>query len=216
MKMNALQTIQLKLKAPKSQFNKFGNYNYRNCEDIQEAVKPLLGETNSTLTLSDDIVEIGGALFVRSTATLSYPYPEVDSTQQIKTTVTAYAMHAKEQKGMNDAQITGAASSYARKYALNGLFLIDDTKDADSTNDGSKPEEKKTPKATKPPVIKPEASKSETPKSEQPKELEWLNPGTKNWEYVVKRLGEGVLMETIEKNFRISEENKKKLNEAKA
>ena len=124
-----LQEIQKELKVPKNQFNKFGGYSYRNCEDILEAVKPLLG--NSVLTISDDIVEIGGRVYVRATAT----FTDGDKV----TPITGFAREAENKKGMDAAQITGAASSYARKYALNGLFLIDDTKDADS----DKPAEEK-------------------------------------------------------------------------
>lgn len=122
--MEILNNIQKELKAPKNQYNSFGKYNYRNCEDILEAVKPLL--KNAILTLSDEVVNIGNHNYVKATATLT------DGDTQ--TTATAYAREAVEQKGMNDAQITGSSSSYARKYALNGLFLIDDTKDDDSTN----------------------------------------------------------------------------------
>lgn len=120
--MNILNKIQKELKAPKSQHNSFGKYNYRNVEDILEAVKPLLVDT-VTLTLSDKMVQVGDRYYIEATATLS----EDDK----KTVVTAYAREPLEQKGMNEAQITGSASSYARKYALNGLFCIDDTKDPD-------------------------------------------------------------------------------------
>lgn len=120
----SLKKIQQKLKAPKNQRNNFGNYNYRNCEDILEAVKPLLAEENATLTLSDELVQIGERYYVKATAT----FAKDDENES----VTAYARESESKKGMDDAQITGAASSYARKYALNGLFLIDDTKDADT------------------------------------------------------------------------------------
>ena len=130
-----LHEIQQKLKAPKNQFNAFGKYNYRNCEDILEAVKPLLGE--SALTISDEVVQIGERYYVKATATF---YEGAGKTQDIHT-VTAYAREAADRKGMDESQITGATSSYARKYALNGLFLIDDTKDADH-DDNSKPVQK--------------------------------------------------------------------------
>ena len=117
-----LNEIQQKLKAPKNQRNNFGNYNYRSCEDILEAVKPLLGE--SMLTLSDEIVEIGGRVYVKATASFW------NESEQFYTT--AYARESLDKKGMDSAQITGSASSYARKYALNGLFLIDDNKDSDT------------------------------------------------------------------------------------
>lgn len=198
--MNALHTIQQKLKAPKNQTNKFGGYNYRNCEDILEAVKPLLAETKSTLTLDDDISVHGPMVFVMATATLT------DSEGKVIGTASAFARHAEEQKGMMDSQLTGATSSYARKYALNGLFLIDDTKDADATNDGTKIDKKAVATKSAKPVPKPEGKK----------ELDWLNPGTPNWEYSLKRLREGVTIETIEKAFRLSKVNKNKLlNESK-
>ncbi|QDT46211.1 ERF superfamily protein [Symmachiella dynata] len=127
-----LIAIQSSLKSPKSQTNAFGKYNYRSCEDILEAVKPLLMEQNLVLTISDDIVEVGGRVYVKATAAVSVEY-ETDKLSVVA--VTAFAREAEQKKGMDEAQITGAASSYARKYALNGLFCIDDTKDADATND---------------------------------------------------------------------------------
>lgn len=120
----SLRQIQKALKAPKNQRNNFGNYDYRSAEDILEALKPLMIET--TLTLNDDIVMIGARYYVKSTATLR---------QKEETVIaTAYAREEETKKGMDGSQITGAASSYARKYALNALFLIDDTKDSDHTN----------------------------------------------------------------------------------
>jgi hypothetical protein len=126
--MKNLIKIQSELKAPKTQRNNFGNYNYRNCEDILEAVKPLLDKYECTLTISDDIVEVGGRVYIKATATF------YDIKLGIDSSVSAYAREPEQQKGMSESQITGASSSYARKYALNGLFLIDDTKDADATN----------------------------------------------------------------------------------
>lgn len=120
--MNKLNEIQQKLKAPKSQYNSFGRYHYRTCEDILEAVKPLLG--NATLKINDEVIEVGNRVYVKATVTLRDD-KDLES-------VTAYAREAETKKGMDESQITGAASSYARKYALNGLFLIDDTKDADN------------------------------------------------------------------------------------
>jgi len=134
--MKELINIQQNLKAPKGQFNKFGNYNYRNCEDILEAVKPFL--EGCILVLNDELVNIGERYYVKATATLTC------GTKSISTT--AYAREAVSKKGMDESQITGAASSYARKYALNGLFLIDDTKDADSQNNSHS--EQNTPKNT--------------------------------------------------------------------
>lgn len=115
--------IQAELKAPKSQYNKFGGYNYRNCEDILEAVKPLCAKHEIVPLLSDEIVMIGDRFYIKATAKVT------DGKDEIATT--AYARESKDKKGMDESQITGSASSYARKYALNGLFCIDDTKDAD-------------------------------------------------------------------------------------
>lgn len=128
--MQALKKIQQELKAPKGQYNNFGRYAYRSAEDILEAVKPLLAKYDAELTLSDDITEVGGRIYVKATAR----FIEHDAETNINdaTTVTAFAREPADKKGMDESQITGTASSYARKYALNGLFLIDDNKDADS------------------------------------------------------------------------------------
>ena len=123
-----LQGIQSSLIAPKGQTNKFGGYKYRSCEDILTALKPLLAEWSCCLIISDEIVEKGSKLFVEATATLY----DNDSSDTLVSK--GEAEHADTKKGMDQAQITGSASSYARKYALNGLFAIDDTKDADATN----------------------------------------------------------------------------------
>ena len=123
-----LQGIQSSLKAPKGQTNKFGGYNYRSCEDILTALKPLLAEWQCCLIISDEIVERCGKLFVEATATL------YDNDSDASLPAKGSAEHAETKKGMDQAQITGSASSYARKYALNGLFAIDDTKDPDATN----------------------------------------------------------------------------------
>lgn len=122
-----LAEVQSKLKAPKNQRNNFGNYNYRSAEDILEAVKPLLHGQGLTLTIDDEIVEVGGRVYVKATAT-------VTNNEAQRASATAYAREPEDKKGMDLAQLTGATSSYARKYALNGLFAIDDTKDADATN----------------------------------------------------------------------------------
>lgn len=119
-----LARIQQALSAPKNKRNSFGGYNYRSCEDILEAVKPLLGD--AVLTISDEIVEVGGRVYVRATARLAMGGEAVE--------VSAYAREAETKKGMDEAQITGSASSYARKYALNGLFCIDDNADPDATH----------------------------------------------------------------------------------
>ena len=124
--MNALIKIQSGLKAPKSQRNTFGNYNYRSCEDILEAVKPFLLENECSLTISDEMVLVGNRVYVKATVTLK--------NEKGSESVSAFAREPEQQKGMNVAQITGSASSYARKYALNGLFAIDDNKDADDNS----------------------------------------------------------------------------------
>ena len=135
MKTNKLMLIQASLKAPKNQKNAFGWYNYRSCEDILEAVKPLLYDTQTTLTISDEMVEVWGRVYVKATATL-----KDCETWEIIEQNTAYARESEAKKWMDDSQITWATSSYARKYALNGLFCIDDVKDADATNDHWKSE----------------------------------------------------------------------------
>lgn len=118
--------IQNELSVPKNQFNSFGNYNYRSCEDILEAVKPLLQREGILMTITDEVVCVGDRNYVKATVHL------FDGTKDVS--FTAYAREEETKKGMDGSQITGASSSYARKYALNGLFLIDDTKDSDSTN----------------------------------------------------------------------------------
>ncbi len=133
-----LQWIQSSLKAPKGQTNKFGGYNYRSAEDILNAVKPLLNVWDCSLVVNDDIVEIAGRVYIKAIASIA------DSDSEAVITSQAFAREAETKKGMDEAQITGSASSYARKYALNGLFAIDDTKDADATNTHGKDSPKKT------------------------------------------------------------------------
>ena len=149
-----LLKVQVELKAPKGQYNSFGKYKYRSCEDILEALKPVLDKLKLTLFISDEIVEVGGSYkvskkdetiesegrkYVKATITLvNIEKPD----EQIKTS--ALAREEETKKGMDGSQITGASSSYARKYALNGMFMIDDTKDSDSTNTHGKDEAKKT------------------------------------------------------------------------
>lgn len=127
--MKILNKIQKELKAPKAQKNTFGNYNYRSCEDILEAVKPLLED--ATLTINDEVVLIGDRYYIKATATIKQGAESFS--------ISAFAREPEGRKGMDEAQVTAATSSYARKYALNGLFAIDDTKDAD-TMDNSKNE----------------------------------------------------------------------------
>ena len=123
-----LSNIQSELKAPKNQFNNFGKYSYRSCEDILEGLKPLLKEYKAALTINDEVVEIGGRYYIKATVRLI----DIEKGESVETT--AYAREDETKKGMDLAQITGSTSSYARKYALNGLFAIDDTKDSDATN----------------------------------------------------------------------------------
>lgn len=127
--MKELISIQSELKAPKTQFNKFGGYKYRKAEDILEAVKPLLAKQKCTLIITDDIVLVGNRIYVKATATIKNEKGESE-------TSTGWAREEETKKGMDGSQITGASSSYARKYALNGLLAIDDNADSDTTNDG--------------------------------------------------------------------------------
>lgn len=156
--MGKLAEIQSKLKAPKSQYNKFGGYAYRSCEDILEALKPLLLEAGADLVLSDEAEAVGNRVYIRATATFRCG----DETA----VGTGVAREADSQKGMSDSQITGTASSYARKYALNGLFLIDDTKD-DDTNEARTERESRAAQTPKPSFTK-----------EQIEEMKKWNDGT--------------------------------------
>lgn len=139
-----LLAVQSELKAPKNQLNSFGNYNYRSCEDILEAVKPLLVKNKATLRISDNVIMIGERFYLQAMAS----FIDVETGESVE--CKAYANESGSHKGMSAEQITGTASSYARKYCLNGLFLIDDTKDADTDaykiqqdNAGKKQEEHK-------------------------------------------------------------------------
>ena len=122
-----LSQIQNKLNAPKGQYNSFGKYNYRNCEDILQALKPILAEHKCHVSLSDEVIIVGNRFYIKATATIT------DSENNSFST-TAFAREAESKKGMDESQVTGSTSSYARKYALNGLFAIDDNKDADTLN----------------------------------------------------------------------------------
>lgn len=132
-----LLDVQAQLKAPKSQYNSFGKYSYRNCEDILEAVKPICKKVKACVWLSDTLEKVGDRYYIKATAT----FVDVESGEKL--TAEAYAREEETKKGMDGSQVTGASSSYARKYALNGLFDIDDTKDSDTTNTHGKekPEE---------------------------------------------------------------------------
>ena len=170
--MKQLIKIQSELKAPKNQRNNFGKYNYRSCEDILEAVKPLLSKYECTLTVSDEVKELGGMLFVEAIAIIS------DGENQVH--VKAQAGIDPNRKGMDIAQSFGSSSSYARKYALNGLFLIDDTKDADATNTHGK--------------------SSEPVKTDKP----WLNENTPEFDKAKKYVAEGGDIKLILKKYSLS------------
>lgn len=191
MKTNKLMLIQASLKAPKNQKNAFGGYNYRSCEDILEAVKPLLYDTQTTLTISDDIVEVWWRVYVKATATL-----KDCETWEIIEQNSAYARESESKKWMDDSQITWATSSYARKYALNGLFCIDDVKDADATNT----HEKET-KATK---------KSEPKSNPQ----WWFQKATTNKEFMEKCMDEDNYVRTIKWKYEVDEIVEWQLREA--
>lgn len=149
--MKELIVIQSELKAPKSQFNKFGGYKYRKAEDILEAVKPLLNKQKCTLTITDDIVMVGNRIYVKATATIKNEKGEYETT-------TGWAREEETKKGMDGSQITGASSSYARKYALNGLFAIDDNADSDTTNDWQHQEAKQQTQTQQPAAQQPASS----------------------------------------------------------
>ena len=164
--LQKLFLIQTELKAPKNQFNSYGNYKYRSCEDILEAVKPLLAKNNVALRITDDIVQIGERIYVKATVILT------DGAETIENV--AFAREEETKKGMDGSQITGASSSYARKYALNGLFLIDDTKDSDATNTFGKDE--KTEEKGKKENTKEAKKESEKPiLKASPKQIELLH-----------------------------------------
>ena len=154
-----LANVQSQLKCNKSQYNSFGKYKYRSCEDIVESVKPLLKANGLLLTLSDELVLIGDRYYVKATATVfdvntsstKMTADTITVTGAGAVTVTAYAREEETKKGMDGSQVTGASSSYARKYALNGLFAIDDTKDSDATNTHGKDEPEEQPAPTKAP-----------------------------------------------------------------
>lgn len=143
--LKKLQAVQVELKAPKGQYNSFGKYAYRSCEDILEAVKPLLNASGLVLTLRDGLEVVGEWHYVKATATV------YDADTGVSLETAAYAREEQTKKGMDGSQITGTASSYARKYALNAMFLIDDTKDADATNQHGKEAAKPAPKTKQAP-----------------------------------------------------------------
>lgn len=141
--MKELISIQSELKAPKTQYNKFGGYKYRKAEDILEAVKPLLAKQKCTLIITDDIVMVGSRIYVKATATIKNEKGEYEAS-------TGWAREEETKKGMDGSQITGASSSYARKYALNGLLAIDDNADSDTTYDEHQQESKQQTQTQQP------------------------------------------------------------------
>lgn len=158
--MDCLRKIQTELKAPKGQYNSFGKYNYRSCEDILEAVKPLLEKNKATVYITDDVVLVGDRVYVKATATFT-------DAEGKSVSVSAFAREPLERKGMDPSQITGATSSYARKYALNGLFLIDDNKDADTDENINESDER--------------AKQDKSPKKQMPKYTEKELEMMKSW-----------------------------------
>jgi len=181
-----LVNIQGSLKAPKNQRNNFGKYNYRSCEDILEAVKPLLLKAKLNLTISDEVLSVGNLTYVEATATVS----DGENTIAVK----AQAGIDPNRKGMDIAQSFGSSSSYARKYALNGLFLIDDTKDADATNTHSKSNTS--------------ASNTTTNK---PASLPSLVANTEAFNRVKKALNEGFSMNEVKTRYNVSADVEKLL-----
>lgn len=157
-----LLNIQTTLKAPKGQFNKFGNYKYRNCEDILESLKPLLFDNKVVVLLSDDIVAINDRIYIKATVILR----DTESDEKIETT--AFAREEETKKGMDGSQITGSASSYARKYALNAMFAIDDTKDSDTTNQGQNEKKENSKNDTS-------GTKKENTKFNRDEAIKWLD-----------------------------------------
>ena len=149
-----LMRIQVELKAPKNLYNSFGKYKYRNAEGIQEALKPMEKAYNVTTILTDEMIDISGRIYVKAIATIM----DCDSEDMISTT--AYAREADAKKGMDEAQVTGATSSYARKYALNALFLLDDTKDVDSEEYQAQAKAKATQTQPEPQKASPDGKES--------------------------------------------------------
>lgn len=178
MKVKNLLQIQSELKAPKGQYNSFGKYKYRSCEDILEAAKPICAKYGVVLTLSDELVNIGERYYIKATARLADD--EGGSAE-----VTAYAREEETKKGMDGSQITGTASSYARKYALNGLFLIDDTRDADTDEYKTQSDKRQS------------ASKQAEPK-EEPKEL------TNREKVIIIAKERGISLNELAKDYSLS------------
>lgn len=172
-----LQKIQYEMKAPKNLYNKFGNYKYRNAEGILEAFKPFGEKYKVALVLDDEIVNIGDRYYIKATATIY----DIEKEESVRNS--AYARESFDKKGMDDSQITGTASSYARKYALNGLFLLDDTKDADTDEFHEEIDKKPTPKKAT---------------AEQVKEIKELTPDEVTLNAMLKYFGVKTLADLTE------------------
>lgn len=193
-----IRNIQEELKAPKSQYNRFGGYAYRSVEDILTAVKPLLVNEKAELTLTDELVLIGDRYYVKATAT----YEDKDG----KKVVTGYARESENKKGMDASQITGTASSYARKYALNGLFLIDDTKDADS---------EEYHRRTSPTVQQKQTAKKQTTQRQVTKEQQVISAKKRQYDMITQKIADhsgeslGTVKELIINDVKESGDDKK-------
>jgi hypothetical protein len=188
----SMKDIQNQLKAPKGQFNSFGKYYYRSCEDIVEAVKPLLYAHGWHLVMTDAVIAVGDRVYVQATVT-------VKDNEKVIETATACAREASDKKGMDDSQITGTASSYARKYALNGLFAIDDTKDADTDEHHAK-----------------QANAPQHHQKQSADEKPWYNGFDADKARMVAAIeaGErtvGDILKNLKKTFRISKETEAKI-----
>lgn len=179
--------IQGELKAPKNQYNNFGGYKYRSCEDILEAVKPLIVKLGLVLTVNDEMVLVGNRVYVKATATIT------DGENSISNS--AFAREAESKKGMDESQITGSASSYARKYALNGLLCIDDTKDADATNTHGKDEKTPSEKAKETREANKKAFEERFAKM-----YEYFK-GNPEWNYAVEDNFNAVMKEAMSKGY---------------
>ena len=169
-----LLQIQTELKAPKSQYNNFGKYSYRSCEDILEALKPILARANATVVISDEIVNIANRFYIKATAKMI----DIETGEQIE--AAAFAREEESKKGMDGSQVTGSSSSYARKYALNGLFAIDDTKDSDYSNNQNEPKE--APKTPRKPSVNQNVHQNQTNKAAvlSPEVSDMMNKGICN------------------------------------
>ena len=190
--MKELVSIQQELKAPKGQYNSFGKYPYRSCEDILEAVKPLLGKHSCILNISDQIEMVGDRYYVKATATII-------NSEGKSVTTTAFAREQESKAGMDASQLTGSTSSYARKYALNGLFCIDDTKDADTMDNTSEGKS-----------AKPTAPKAEKKEDDRP----WMSE--KNLKDILERIknGDAAVADLAYEHYRMKKEYREQIIQA--